>query len=119
MILSILDLGIGLLNSLKSVYPEIKSDTEAISRAVLEGVSSKRVIEKRVRGVGLTNISGFLKNRGEMVIISYKGYWKQKHDGTIETRSLGCPLPGTCVNLVIDKQSILDIADLEEGVWGE
>lgn len=119
LILSILDLGIGFLNSLNTVYPDLKSDAEAISRAVMEGVSSKRMIERRVRGVGLTNISGFLKNRGEMIIISYKGYWKQKHDGTIETRTLSCLLPGTCVNLSIDKQSILDIADLEEGVWGE
>ncbi len=69
--LSILDFGIGLLNSLKPFYPDIKDDVEAINKAVLEGVSSKRKLEKRVRGVGLTNISGFLKNRGSMEIISY------------------------------------------------
>lgn len=117
--LSILDFGIGLLNSLKPFYPDIKDDVEAINKAVLEGVSSKRKLEKRVRGVGLTNISGFLKNRGSMEIISYKGYWFQNHEGTINTRMLSCPLKGTCVNLYIDKQSILDISDMGEEVWGE
>ncbi|MBZ0155671.1 MAG: hypothetical protein K8I29_05575 [Alphaproteobacteria bacterium] len=119
LILSILDLGIGLFNSLKTVYPEIKNDPEAISRAILEGVSSKRTIEKKVRGVGLTNISGFLKGRGEMEIVSYQGYWKQRHDGAIEIRDLSCPLRGTCVNLSIDKHSVLEIVDPDEAVWGE
>ncbi|MCC6347774.1 MAG: hypothetical protein IT388_11350 [Nitrospirales bacterium] len=119
LILSILDLGIGLFSSLKTVHPEIKTDTEAISRAVLEGVSSKRTVEKKVRGVGLTNISGFLKGRGEMEIISYQGYWKQQRDGAIVIRDLSCSLRGTCVNLSIDKQSVLEIVDLDEGIWGE
>lgn len=117
--LSILDLGIGLLNSLKPSYPDIQDDCDAISRAVIEGVSSKRKIERRVRGVGLTNISGFLLNRGSMEIISYKGYWRQKHDGTIEKKTLICPLQGTCVNLYIDKQCVLDIVGIEEEIWGE
>ena len=116
---SILDFGIGLFNSLKPFYPDIRDDCDAISKAVLEGVSSKRKIEKRVRGVGLTNISGFLLRRGAMEIVSYKGYWFQRHDGVIETKTLVCPLKGTCVNLYIDKQSIIDIVGIEEEIWGE
>jgi hypothetical protein len=111
-------MGIGLYKSLKAVYPDIKDDADAISRSVVEGVSSKRIIENRVRGVGLTNISGFLRGRGEMEIISHSGYWKQMRDGTIKTKMLNCQLCGTCVNLSIDKNTILDISDTID-VWGD
>ncbi|MCE5312697.1 MAG: hypothetical protein LLF86_06040 [Nitrospiraceae bacterium] len=119
LILSILDLGIGFYQSLKQFYPEIRTDVDAIDKAVQEGVSSKKIIENKVRGVGLTNISGFIKNRGALHIISYNGTWYQDHSGKITTRSINCPLHGVCVNLSIDTKSMFELAEYGDEVWGE
>lgn len=116
-ILSVLDLGVGFYNSLKSFYNEIKNDVEAINKAVTEGISSKRFLENRVRGLGLSNISGFLKSRGEFTIISNRGFWRQKRNGEIITKELPYKFLGTCLNIDVEKFSIYDIISDKEDIW--
>lgn len=116
-ILSVLDMGIGFYNSLKSFYNDIKNDVEAINKAVTEGISSKRFSENRVRGLGLSNISGFLKGRGELTIVSHQGFWRQKRDGKTIAKELPYKFLGTCLNIDIEKFSIYDIICDKEDVW--
>ncbi len=110
LLLSILDLGVGFLDSLKPFYPDLENDSDAIAMAIEEGVSSKREIELKPRGLGLANISGFVTKRGRLEIISYKGLLWQDENGRIFKKDLSFPLRGTCVNLYIDTEKLHDIS---------
>lgn len=112
LILSILDLGIGIKKSLHPNYPELDSDTDAIMKALEEGVSSKKH-EKRPRGVGLTVIKDFLAvdQRGSLEIISYTGHY----DSRSTPKTLEVPLKGTCVNLYINARASFESDEAD--IW--
>jgi hypothetical protein len=104
LIFVIMDLGIGFLKSLSPRFSNIKSNSEAIKKAVQEGVSSKS--RPNNMGAGLSIICGYLIERGSVEIISYDGYWKQKQNGEESSEQLDFSLPGSCVILSFDKGSI-------------
>ncbi|GEM_PF-4600039 len=114
LILSIVDLGVGFLQTLKPFYKELKSDVDAIHQAALHGLSSKSQVEKRLRGVGLSVIRRFSKKRGTLEIISSTGYWKQDKQGRITKRELTWTFPGTAVNLCLDISALRRL-ELNEG----
>lgn len=104
LIFVIMDLGIGFLKSLNSIFPNIGSNSEAIKKAVQEGVSSKS--RPNNMGAGLSAICGYLVERGSVEIISHDGYWIQKKNGQRLSQQLDFSLPGSCVILRFDKRSI-------------
>ncbi len=104
LIFVIMDLGIGFLKSLNPRFPSIGSNSEAIEKAVQEGVSSKS--RPNNMGAGLSVICGYLVERGSVEIISHDGYWTQKKNGQKSSQQLAFSLPGSCVILKFDKSSI-------------
>ena len=105
--LSTIDLGVGLLNTLRPLFPHLKHDSEAIELAVKPGITSKS--RPNNAGVGLDVLSGFLsENRGTLEIVSRDGEWKQAADGTTKKRTLPFDFPGTCINLTFDDQAFMD-----------
>lgn len=78
--LCIVDLGVGILKSLKSSdrYNYLQDDYEAIMLSTNEGISCR----SERTGLGLNHIKKFIKvNEGQMCIISGKGkiFWKFDH----------------------------------------
>ncbi len=119
--LSIVDLGIGFLESLKNSYPALENSIDAIDKAIEEGTSSKKGGEIKSRGLGLNNVSGFLRNRGNLEIISYDGLWKQDNNGTVKKTTLDFSFKGVCVSMTIQEEKIINInAEDEEyrvNIW--
>jgi len=118
LVLSVLDLGVGFYESLKPFYTEIQTHSDAIDLAIEEGVSSKRTIETRVRGLGLSNLVGFFSDRGAIEILSHKGYWVKTPQTKVVKQDLPYSFPGTCINMFIDKQKLSTLAEFDsDDVW--
>lgn len=98
--LSVTDFGMGILASLKKVarYSEIKTSDEAITRAVEEGVSSR----KGKAGLGLSHIRRFARvNQGTMTVISADGK-VNFYSKSIEKRPMPSRFNGTAIELRIN-----------------
>ena len=104
--LSVTDLGIGFLKSLFPRYIHLKSDAEAITMAIREGVSSK--LMRRNRGAGLHILSGWMKKQqGEFEIISMDGRWRQSAQGNQLHETLRFSFPGTCITMHVPTDVLL------------
>lgn len=110
---TVLDLGIGFLESLRPTYPDLRSNIEAIHLAVQEGISSKARKEGKTRGTGLLVIRDFMQPRGKLEIISRDGCWIQTQNGRVVRRTMSFAFPGTCVILDFDSESVKKLQDLE------
>lgn len=98
--LSVTDLGIGILNSLKKVrqYSSITASREAITLAVEEGVSSR----KGKAGLGLSHIRRFARvNQGTLTVISGDGK-VNFYSKSIEPRPMPSRFNGTAIELRIN-----------------
>lgn len=114
--LCIADLGIGIKRSLtkKEEYSYIKSDHEAILKAIENGVSSR----PERAGLGLDHIRRFLKiNKGRLCIISCHGkvFWKFDR-GEISEQQMKTPFNGTIIKMIInsDRDSLYLLSDDDE-----
>lgn len=97
--LSVTDLGIGILKSLRNIkkYSNLKRSSTAITRAVEEGVSSR----KGRAGLGLRHIRRFARvNQGTLTMISGDGKVNFYHK-SVETRPMPSRFRGTSVELRI------------------
>ncbi len=100
--LCILDLGMGILDSLKSnpEYQYLSDDHEAIVHATQEGVSCRT----GRAGLGLHHLKQLVSvNKGKMCIISGKGkvFWKGNAPRPLK-QNMAVPFKGTIVKLVIN-----------------
>jgi anti-sigma regulatory factor (Ser/Thr protein kinase) len=103
LILSIVDLGKGFLESLSESYPQLRSNSEAIELAIKEGITSKGM---RNAGRGLWILSDFLKEcSGKLNIVSGDGFLTQDIKGSITTKHLSFDLGGSCINIDINNLS--------------
>lgn len=106
LILSIVDLGKGFLESLSDAYPQLQSNAQAIELAIKEGTTSKGM---RNAGRGLWVLSDFLKEcSGRLSIVSGNGCLTQDIDGKITVQNLNFDLCGSCIN--IDINNLNDLA---------
>lgn len=104
---SVTDLGVGFLKNLLLRYPQLNCEKDAIDLAVQLGVSSKS--RSSNCGAGLDILTGWLRtHHGEIEIISYDGLWKQGQDGHRSRRTLSFAFPGTCINLCIHTDPLLE-----------
>lgn len=95
--LCITDFGVGILANLKGKY-KVKTDIEAIEKAVEEGVSSR----PQRAGLGLNHIQRFLKvNKGILTIVSGEGKIDFYHN-MVKKYNLTEAFEGTIVNLEIN-----------------
>ncbi|MDT7043309.1 hypothetical protein [Candidatus Nitronereus thalassa] len=105
LIISVLDLGVGFLSTLKPAFPHLESEVDAIEHAVGEGVTSKT---ERHGGSGLWILSGFLETcGGKLEITSGNGFWSQNMDGVLAKTKIPFDLPGSCINISIDNLGVL------------
>jgi len=115
--LSVTDLGIGILNSLKKgkQYSRVKGSHEAITRAVEEGVSSR----KGKAGLGLWHIRRFARvNQGTMTVISGDGK-VNFYSKSSERRPMPSTFGGTAIELRInaDKEGFYFLTSAEGGIF--
>ena len=102
---SIVDLGVGILATLREKYPALKNSPEAISLAVQSGVSGKPI--GRNAGVGLWLLTAFLKQYGgQLQIVSFEGDWTQNSEGKCVAANLPFQFPGTCINIIINNRTL-------------
>ena len=106
LLFSVADYGIGFLKTLCDHYSSLNNNTEAIALAIQSGISSKSKI--RNAGAGLDILSGFLKQRGNLEIISFDGIWRQSNDGELSD-TLPFSFPGSCVNIEFNNKKIADL----------
>jgi hypothetical protein len=114
LLLSVVDLGVGFLTTLKNRYPYLTCEAEAIDLAVQPGISSKSTV--RNAGAGLDVIRGFLQHySGEFEIISNNGRWFQNAEGQCATRTLPFAFPGTSISVILENAMILQrlVEDIE------
>jgi len=105
--LSAIDLGVGLLQTLKPRFPYLCHNSDAIELAVRPGITSKSRAHNA--GAGLDVLCGFLKLfKGTLEIVSRDGRWTQDADGQCVKSILPFEFPGTCINLTFDDQAIVD-----------
>lgn len=97
-----MDFGVGFLANLQPFYPHIRDDVAALKAAVESGVSSKRTVEKRARGVGLHVIRGFMQNMGRFQIGSRTGLWCQESGGSVWTQRLPFDFLGSFLLFVFE-----------------
>ena len=103
--LCIADFGIGILASLRKIdqYNDLVSDSDAITLAIQEGVTSRK---NRTAGYGLTHIKRFIEvNGGEMHILSGSGkeLWNYSKDKELkESKTVLSPFEGTAIALLIN-----------------
>lgn len=95
LVFCVMDFGVGFRSNLQPVYPEIRDDVTALVSAVESGISSRKRIEKRARGVGLDVIRGFMKRMGRLEIVSGAGRWVQEPGGRVSTEHLPFQFPGS------------------------
>jgi hypothetical protein len=114
--LCIADLGIGIRSSLTSSeeYSYIKTDHQAILKAVENGVSSR----PERAGLGLDHITRFLKvNKGQLCIISCRGkiFWKFDQGKTLEQK-MKTAFHGTIIKMIInsDRDSLYFLSNETE-----
>ena len=97
---AVADSGIGFFKHINNVYPDIKTDEEALKKAVEMGVtaSSNRMYgHERNAGYGLYALLQIIKEtKGQVVIISYTGILRCQ-DGEITTGTLDESWNGTVV----------------------
>lgn len=97
-----MDFGVGFLANLQPFYPHIRDDVAALKAAVESGISSKRTVERRARGVRLDVIKGFMQNMGAFQIVSRTGLWSQEPGGSVWTRRLAFEFPGSFLLFVFE-----------------
>lgn len=107
LMLSVADLGVGFLNTLLPKFPSLRANEGAIALAIQEGISSKS--KDRNIGAGLSILCGFLKQRGNLEIISIDGLWHQDAAGNSLSRTLPFSFPGYCINIEFDNQKITEL----------
>lgn len=114
--LCIADLGMGIRSSLtkRSQYSNIKTDHQAILKAIEDGVSSRP--EKA--GLGLDHISRFMRvNKGQLCIISCRGkvFWKYDQ-GKILEQKMKTQFHGTIIKMIInsDRDSLYFLSNESE-----
>ncbi len=101
--LCIADLGIGILDSLRSYskYEYLSDAYQAIKKATEKNVTSN---PERNAGLGLNHIKKFLDvNEGQLCIISQKGkvFWKFDQSKVLE-QTMKIPFPGTIIKMLIN-----------------
>jgi len=107
LIFSVVDLGVGFLQTLLPIYPRLTTQTEALSLAVQEGVTSNPT-GKNI-GAGLFVLRGFLETlSGELEILSLNGRWYQGRNGDQTVEKLPFQFPGSCLNICFHKDAILE-----------
>jgi anti-anti-sigma regulatory factor len=116
--LSVTDFGIGILRALRSVkeYSNLRNSHEAITRAVEEGVSSRK---GRVAGIGLSHIRRFARvNQGTMTVISGNGK-VNFYSKSIEPRPMPSEFKGTAIELKInaDKEGFYFLTGERESLF--
>jgi len=101
---TIFDLGIGFFPSINDKIPEIVTDNEAISWALIKGNSTKKNMVPG--GIGLSDLKDdLIHNNGHLEIISGKAYKKciLKNGKEIDKHiTLDCNNIGTTINLFIN-----------------
>lgn len=114
--LCIADLGMGIRSSLtkRSQYSNIRTDHQAILKAIEDGVSSRP--EKA--GLGLDHISRFMRvNKGQLCIISCRGkvFWKFDQ-GKILEQKMKTQFHGTIIKMIInsDRDSLYFLSNESE-----
>ena len=105
LILSVADLGVGFLETLRPRYKNLSKDQDAIALAVESGVSSKS--RDRNAGAGLDILRDFLKQRGKLEIISIDGIWSQSSDENLSIDTIPFSFPGSCINMTFDNRKIV------------
>lgn len=107
LVFSVADLGVGFLDTLRPHYPDLRTNEAAIALAVQSGISSKS--RGSNVGAGLSILCGFLKQRGNLEIISLDGVWHQDTAGNSLSRTISFRFPGSCINIEFDNQKIADL----------
>lgn len=111
------DKGVGILATLSRRFTKLSSDTEAIKKAVQNGVTSQSVPGNR--GAGLYTIVDVVTKHldGDVSIVSKHGYAKFFSDGRINGRNLKGCCNGTLITLSLDTSKILIGTGEEEELW--
>ena len=109
---SVVDLGVGILATLKDRHAGLKNSAQAISLAVQQGVSGKP--PGRNIGAGLWLLTDFLKQFGALEIISSDGEWRQGTRGIRNVSSLPFQFPGTCINMNINNRALARFQEWEK-----
>ena len=109
---SVADRGVGFLETLRHKYTNLNNDQEAVALAIESGISSKSKVRNAGRGLYL--LCDFLKHCGNLEIISKDGVWRQNSNGTTSSQTMPFCFPGSCVNIEIDKQQIMDVRFQDE-----
>lgn len=101
---SIVDVGVGILETVRTKMSNIKNSMDAIDWAVVELNTSR---EGDVPGgLGLALIKEFIeKNEGKLIIVSHDGYWQLDKIG-VSKRKLDPIFPGTIVSLEINTSDV-------------
>lgn len=100
LVFTIVDLGIGIRESINTHKGIELSPTEAIIWATEEGHTTKR--GNLPGGLGLILLRDFIDlNDGCIQIVSDAGYWERRNEQS-KTEELGYPFPGTIVSLEIN-----------------
>jgi hypothetical protein len=98
---AIADLGIGMRTNLLAKKGLDLPAEEAINWA-MEGRNTTKT-GPIPGGLGLKLLREFIRlNRGRIQVVSDLGYWEQRYDGEVESRSLVNFFPGTVVNIEIN-----------------
>lgn len=98
---SIADLGLGIKKTLEKKRALILSAEKAIQWA-MEGRNTTKT-GPIPGGLGLKLLREFIQlNQGRIQIVSDRGYWEQKQDGSVVQQKLDFPFPGTVVNIEIN-----------------
>ncbi|UVT19004.1 MAG: hypothetical protein H8K03_14460 [Nitrospira sp.] len=100
LMISVTDFGIGFLETLTRLYPQLNSEASAVALAIQPGVTSRA--RQNNAGAGLHILSEWLRiHHGDLEIISKDGVWKQFSDGKTMQMTLPFSFPGSSINLCI------------------
>jgi anti-sigma regulatory factor (Ser/Thr protein kinase) len=94
------DAGIGIPTSLRSGHPDIGSDTEALDRAIREGVTRDAAIGQGNGMFGSYQICS--KSQGEFVVESGHARLRFHPDSGLSIQNQGIPYSGTVIIATID-----------------
>ena len=107
LVLSVADLGIGFLETLRPRYKSLKSNKDAIALAVKSGISARS--RGGNAGASLNILSDFLEHHaGSLEIISMDGLWRQYPNGTMAS-TIPFSFPGSCITMSFDSRRISGI----------
>lgn len=110
---SVSDFGYGIPATIKEKFSLI-NDSEAISKAVMEGYSTKSVPGNRGSGLDTLLKNIVCHNQGTLQVLSNKGRLDTRINGQPFIRDLSFYYPGTLINIILRTDNIPEYQDTEE-----